>query len=379
MSVTSRSRALASKAPIIVTGPHKPDSEGQQELDETIRIIKAHLLSRHRESSIGIKVDHKSRHFGQVTQFLDRTGVRYDIDDQDILFIYAMPSSIHQSLGIFAVSCLNHLKNEILIPEEARNLEVGVTSLRLSGKIKGKGTKRQASKKTPDQTFFFRDPQTHCRYRTVIFEAGFSETHDDLVRDMKQWLLHSRGEVQLVILADINEDKKQLLKQQKSETFRDHAAKVLKDFGNPLGRRKHTEILMADNRVYQGDRARDISALVERLHHEIDDVVQVEDWIGPITADLELWVLKDSEPYRRGRARVFPGLTGRLPPIYTGDIIPLSCQGSFPNFDASRKLYLDLEEFRCCLLDGIRDDAVERAYDFACPNSEDDEEEDHQE
>ncbi|KAL2821704.1 hypothetical protein BDW59DRAFT_164043 [Aspergillus cavernicola] len=370
-SVTSTSQASIPEARILVQGLTRQDrpEEVQRKLDKTIRTIKAHLSSGHRESSLELQLDHELIHSRQITQLLDETGVRYYFDE-DNLFIYAMPSSIHESLGSFAVSCLNRLKNEILMPEEARNLRAGVASTRLDGKIKGSGTKRQASKKSPDQSFVFSDPQTCRRYRTVIFEAGFSETHDDLIRDMKQWLLHSRGRVQLVILADFNEDKKQLLKQQKSDSFRDRAAKILEDFGTPLGRSKHADILSltADDCVHQGDRATDISsAPAKGLNHEIDDVVQVEDWIGPITADFEFWVLKDSKPYRRGRARVFPELTGRLPPIYAGDVIPLSSQVSLPNFDASRKLHLDLEEFRCCLLGGIHDDAVERAFDFACP------------
>ncbi|PLN80886.1 hypothetical protein BDW42DRAFT_169986 [Aspergillus taichungensis] len=387
MSSTSISQASASKtfaqASIRVTGPDSPSSEGLQEVDETIRTIKAHLSSRHRESGIELRVDLKSRHFNQITQFLDRTGVKYDVDGEHTLFIHGMITAIHQSLELLAMSIFARLKYEILLPEEARYLNAGAISYHLNGKIKGKGSKRQTSRKIPDQGFIFNDPQTKRRHRTVIFEAAFTETYDDLIRDMEQWLLHSRGEVQLVVLANIKEDKKQLLKQQKTDSFKDHAAKILEHFGNELGRSKHAEILMADACVYQGHQATNISGtLAERLNHEVDDIidmVQVENWIGPITADFEFWVLRDSKPHRRGRARVFPGLIGYLPPIYAGDVIPLSCQGSFPNFDASRKLYLDLEEFRCQLLGGIREDAVERAYEYACPNSEDDEDDDYQE
>ena len=40
---------------------------------------------------------------------------------------------------------------------------------------------------------------------------------------------------------------------------------------------------------------------------------------------------------------------------------------------------MDLEEFRGHLLDGIREDAVERAHEFACPNSEGEEDDDYPE
>jgi hypothetical protein len=43
-----------------------------------------------------------------------------------------------------------------------------------------------------------------------VFEVGFSESYDDLVRDMRQWFLCYSGEVELVILVDIIEDRERL-------------------------------------------------------------------------------------------------------------------------------------------------------------------------
>ncbi|KAE8398820.1 hypothetical protein BDV37DRAFT_275758 [Aspergillus pseudonomiae] len=382
-SVTSTSQASVSEARILVQGLTRqgtPEDEVQQKLDKTIRTIKTYLSSRHRESHFDLPLDHELIHSRQITQLLDNAGARYYFEE-DYLFIYAMTSCIHEALGTFGSWSFQRLQNEILTPEEARGLRLGTPSLYLDGKIKEKGTKYQALRKSPDLSFLFSDLRTYRRYRTVIFESAFSETYDDLILDMKQWLLHGRGQVQLVILADFNEDKKQLRNHQKTNAFRTRAAKILKDFGNPLGQSKHSAILSlaARNDVHQ-DRATEIpSTPAKELDYDIVDVVKVEDWIGPITADLEFWVLKDSKPYRRGRARVFPELTGGLPPIYAGDVIPLRCHDSFPNFDASRKFYLDLEEFRCHLVEGIRDDAVDRAYQFACPNSRDEKDGDYQE
>ncbi|OGM47375.1 hypothetical protein ABOM_003812 [Aspergillus bombycis] len=382
-SVTSTPQASVSEARILVQGlirQDTPDDEAQRKLDKTIETIKRYLSSRHRESSFDLPLHHELIHSRQITRLLDNAGARYYFHE-DNLFIYALPTSIHEALGSFIISCFSRLKNEILTPEEGRNLHCGAPSLHLDGKIKGKGTKRQASNKSPDLSFTFWDPRACRRYRTVMFESAFSETYDDLIRDMKQWLLHGRGQVQLVILADCNEDKKQLLNHQKSDSFRACAAKIVKGFGDPRGQSKHyaTLSLTARNDVHQ-DQATEIpSATIKELDYDIVDVVRVEDWIGPITADLECWVLKDSKPYRRGRVRVFPELTGSLPPIYAGDIIPLPCQDSLPNFDASRRFYLDPEEFRRHLLQGMHDDAVERAYKFACSESWDDEDGNYEE
>ncbi|KAE8377304.1 hypothetical protein BDV26DRAFT_281932 [Aspergillus bertholletiae] len=379
-SVTSTDQASISEARILVQGHTRqdgPDDEAQKKLDRTIRTIKAHFSSRHQESSLELKLDHELVHSRRIAQLLDKTGVRYYYFDEDTLFIFAMPSSIHDSLEALAVSGLHRLKTEILTPEEARNLCPNVGPVHLNGKIKSNSTKCQALNKSPDQAFVFLDPQTYRRYPTVIFEAGFSETYEDLIIDMKRWLLFSCGRVQLVILVDINEDKKPLLKQQRSCSFKHRAAKILKDFGNELGKSKHGDILSC---ICQGDKVSDTSsALSPELDYEIDDIIQAEDWVGPITVDLEFWILKGSQPHKRDHGRVFPEPARLSPPIYAGDVIPLSYQGTIPNFDPLRKLYLDLEEFQHCLLGGIRDDAVRRAWGFACPSSQDNADEDYQE
>ncbi|KAL5361920.1 hypothetical protein BJX96DRAFT_166259 [Aspergillus floccosus] len=358
-SLTLTSEASTSEDRILVQGPNKQDipcDEAQQSLGKTIRTIKSHFSSRHLESGLILDLNYElgEEEFREIRRVLDEAGANYELDE-----------NTYTLLEEFALSCWFRLKSEILTSEEARCLRAGVTSVCLNGRIKGKGTKHQAKKKSPDRAFTFYEPQARRGYYNVIFEAGFTETYDDLIRDMKQWLLHSGGQVQLV-----------------SDSFRDRAANILRNFGNSLGRSKHVDILSltADDCVQQKTRTAHIpSTPVKGLDYGIDDVVQVKDWVGPITADMEFWVLKDSEPYRRDHARVFPELIGHLPSIYAGDVIPLSCQGSFPNFDASRQLHLDLEEFRSCLRDGIFYEASKRALEFACPTSEDDEDEDYQE
>jgi HAMP domain-containing protein len=88
-----------------------------------------------------------------------------------------MPSSILESLGSFAVSCLNRLKNKILTLEEVRNLQAGVASVRLDGEIKGNGTKRQASKN---------DELRETKEELKKMMDRFSELHNAFNRQAQQ-------------------------------------------------------------------------------------------------------------------------------------------------------------------------------------------------
>lgn len=42
----------------------------------------------------------------------------------------------------------------------------------------------------------------------VVFEVGFSETYDDLLNGTRQWLEWSGGLFKLVVLINIDEDKR---------------------------------------------------------------------------------------------------------------------------------------------------------------------------
>lgn len=152
-----------------------------------------------------------------------------------------MPSSIHESLGSFAVLCLksteeqdpyarrskkspgwmhitgstrpesiskadsdlqdikvtvqwlsarDSLINFEVYPEEpkaellpgirmlcARELPLSVST----AKSNAMAPSIRLQKRSPNQSFIFSDPQTCRRYHTVTFEAGFSEIHNDLM------------------------------------------------------------------------------------------------------------------------------------------------------------------------------------------------------
>jgi hypothetical protein len=45
---------------------------------------------------------------------------------------------------------------------------------------------------------------------SVVFKAGFNEGYEDLLSDMKQWLLRSGGELKLFTLVNFQEDREEL-------------------------------------------------------------------------------------------------------------------------------------------------------------------------
>ena len=177
-------------------------------------------ISRHDIMNAVLRVDQKSRHFRQATPVCRQDWCeirlrqrRYPVHSRNAYFY---PSKLEFSCRL----CFSQLKSEILTTGEARHLSVATSSLHINDKIKGKGARRQEKKKKKNLiklASVVRNPQTNSRHRTVILEAGFTQTYDIPVRDMKQWLLHSRDNVQLVVLADIKEDKKYILEQQKSD------------------------------------------------------------------------------------------------------------------------------------------------------------------
>ncbi|GFF80167.1 hypothetical protein IFM62136_10239 [Aspergillus lentulus] len=364
---------------------HKPLSrtDKQEELSRAIKRIKA-FLTAPEEDNLKLQLGHGLTSSKELTRLLDEARAKYYFEG-DTLVVKSMRPA-HESLSEFASCVYGQLAREIFTPEEWENVAMNSGPVRLYGKIEGYGKKPQSCVKIPDQAYVVTDPGTSRGFRTVIFEAAFSETYDDLIRDMRQWLLHSDGQVQLVVLANIKEDKQALAMQQKSGAFRDRAARLLEDFGNSLGRAKHADILERPTEACAQQESQ-ATKIYERQPHvggiraQIERHVQPSDWVGPITAELEYWQLAGFEPQRRGqRVRVFPGhVIGELPPLYIGDVIHPDCRGSFSNFDASRKLIPDPKHFVKRLTRGIHELSVDCALNFACPRNSDEDDEDYRE
>ncbi|PWY92452.1 hypothetical protein BO70DRAFT_425150 [Aspergillus heteromorphus CBS 117.55] len=287
----------------------------------------------------------------------------------DLLVIRDM-RPVHGSLARFAGECHQRLKQQMLTSEERDCVYLGGSDVTfLQGMIPGLGKKPQTYRKAPDQSYTMTNPQTGVRIQTVMFEAGFSESYHDLARDMKHWLLNSSGRVQLVVLANIQEDRRTLITQQKTEEFKDNMANLLIEFGNTYGKANHADLLERATKACTKQETNTMAAY-EKCYQE----VKTDDWVGPITAALEFWELDDSsEPHKRGETvHVFPGpVVGSLPPIYISDIIHPRCHESFPSFDSSRRLDLDPCGFVKALTDGIKDLAVIRAHDLIWPDPPD--------
>ncbi|GFF84011.1 hypothetical protein IFM53868_04002 [Aspergillus udagawae] len=394
-TITTVSRASTSGARLLPPSPDKRDepdnqthkalsrTDKQEELSRAIERIKTFLTAPDGDN-LKLQLGHGLIYSKKLTQPLDEARARYYYEG-DTLVVKGM-RPVHESLSEFASYVYGQLVKEVFTPEECEYVGMNTAPVQLYGKIEGYGKKRQSFSKIPDEAYVVTDPRTSMGFRTVAFEAAFSEAYDDLIRDMRQWLLHSDGQVQLVVLANIKEDKKALAMQQKSDAFRDRAARLLEEFGNSLGRINHADILerLTEACAQQESQATEI---YERRPHvggirdRISRHVQPSDWVGPITAELEFWQMAGSEPQRRGqRVRVFPGpVIGDLPPLYIGDVIHPDCRGSFSNFDASRKLIPDPEKFVRALTRGISELAHSRMLYFARPKDSDEEDEDYKE
>jgi hypothetical protein len=227
---------IKSGAPVLAPPPKKRDErdnqiDKQEELSRAIKRIKT-FLTTHEEDNLKLRLRHG--YSEELTDLLDKARARYYFEG-GTLVVKSIMRSVHESLSVFAIGAFIRLNDEIFTPEEKKRVKIYSGPVRLYGKIRAK---------SPDQAYALIDPRTSEALRTVIFEAAFSETYDDLIRDMQQWLLHSGGQVQLVVLANIKEDKKALAMQQKSNAFRDRAARLLEDFGNCLGRTKHADLLV---------------------------------------------------------------------------------------------------------------------------------------
>ena len=74
---------------------------------------------------------------------------------------------------------------------------------------------------------------------SVIFEVGFSESYEDLVKDAKQWLSRSSDKVEVVFLIDIKEDKGLLSKQKKEPSTERRINLLLRHYGTIKAKEKY--------------------------------------------------------------------------------------------------------------------------------------------
>jgi hypothetical protein len=161
--------------------------------------------------------------------------------------------------------------------DERKCISSGAKGIILSkAQIHISGKKHQAWTKFPDTTILFQEPGGRS-FPRVVFEAGFSESHDDLRNDVFQWLECSGGRIKLAVLVNIEEDAclRRRAHQQTSQ-FKFRAENLISKYGNDL----------AKNRA--GIKPENPEESDADLYEDIRFEIMTTDWIGPITASLEV-------------------------------------------------------------------------------------------
>ena len=111
--------------------------------------------------------------------------------------IQCMPSPVHECIpSVFLQKFLESIAD---LPDslKSRISTAGAEDFRgFSGRYTG-------SKKTPDLSIKFRDPDGKRRLKSV-FEVGFAENYNDLVQDAKKWF-EGKQTIVSVVLANVEE------------------------------------------------------------------------------------------------------------------------------------------------------------------------------
>ena len=141
----------------------------------------------------------------------------------------------------------------------------------------------------------------------VIWEVGFSQNYAALVDDASQWLCGSEGAVRLVTLVKLDEDTTTLQDIRKSKAGKKRLRKLAMEFGNEAGR---SEFGITD---WQ-HQPKEISDAEQ--YECLKDKLVVEDWVGPLSAFLEFWVLDASgKAVKRGNRMVSSHFPQIIPPL----------------------------------------------------------------
>ena len=209
--------------------------------------------------------------------------------ETSVLRVYAMSRPVHDAISR-SVSYFLHeaVQTGFVTLEEREYIDCGTTGVLLArSNFYAKTKKLRAWTKYPDAVILFGDPES-VPLPSVVFEVGFTESYDDLVKDAAQWLQRSGGKVRLVILVNIEEDvRSRKARQRSSETQRRIRELIIK-FGNAKAKEREG--------IDHGDS--DVESDAE-LYEDVRSTIMVEDWVGPISATLEVWHMVDDTPKLR--------------------------------------------------------------------------------
>ncbi|KAE8168366.1 hypothetical protein BDV40DRAFT_251885 [Aspergillus tamarii] len=286
--------------------------------------------------------------------------------EYEILKVKAMGSPLHAALNSCIFRSFITAHRTTLTADEAKCIVINPLPVLLSRPLnpgEKLGEKPAAWTKQPDNLIYFNDIEAEEQFLQIVVEIGFSESYHDLVRDASQWLLRSGGETKVVIIAKIDEDKRQRAIHQKTEQFTCTRDMLVTKYGDAMSQEAYDVEKTADG----------IQDSSPALYKAVKSEVIASDWVGQISVYLEVWELRDGYPALRGpRIDVLPTPANpRNLVLSVTDLIPEGCRTLFPNFDASRTFTIDMGFFRQELNVAKKATAFHRAMEVIRPLDKD--------
>ncbi|PLN83048.1 hypothetical protein BDW42DRAFT_165718 [Aspergillus taichungensis] len=269
---------------------------------------------------------------------------RWEYDPEyQILKVKAMGSPLHVALKSCIDRSLHKAKFTVLTPDEGEcilNYSIPTILSRppqTDPKLNG-GKNCAAWFKESDIMIVFQKEAGGEEFIQVVIEIGFSESYHDLVRDASQWLLRSDGQVKLVAIAKIEENKRQLSIHQKTDQFKRTRDQLVAKHGDNMSREIYE--------TCDSECTPQVSSA--GLYKALDSELAASGWVGPISVFIEVWRLRNGEPsLTEPRIDILPIPTcPRDLILKVTDLIPVEHRASFPNFDASRTITIDMTCFR---------------------------------
>jgi hypothetical protein len=218
--------------------------------------------------------------------------------ETSVLRLYTMSRTLHDSVApLVSKFIVQAIRTGFITPEEEQYINSSHEGVLLAGKVFHANQNRKklhAWTKYPDTAIVFGDEESDP-LPSVVFEARFTESYDDLVSDAAQWLQKSRGKVRLVILVNIEEDVQSKMARRTPSEAQRRTRKLLTEFGK--AKVKDREGIDHKDSDVESD---------EEMYDDIRCRIVVEDWVGPISATLEVWHMVNDTPTLRQLPIVSP-------------------------------------------------------------------------
>ena len=156
--------------------------------------------------------------------------------------------------------------------------------------------------------------------QTVVFEVGLSEKEEDLAADAQQWLLCAGGGTKLVVVINVKEDRKTLQQRRSALPTIRRRNELVQEFGNA---KEKLENIMREGGSEsdeldedQSDGASKVSADKQHIYDSVTSKLNIDDWVGPVNATIELWDLNRMGTPRRREGPTVSPLVDLKPCLY---------------------------------------------------------------